>query len=287
MMSSFAYPVSELFAVKGLAVAITGGASGFGLASARGFAANGARLFLIDNNPAALEDAQAELAKQGCEVATCCADVTDRAAMEAAMAQCVSRFGGIDVLFANAGITGGPGYIQLDGTRNPATQIENQSNELWEKVLAINVMGIVKAIQSAVPHMKARGAGRIIVTTSCSATRTEPFVGSGYVTSKAALSHLVRQLAHELSAFQITVNAVAPGPAATNIAGGRMKDPQAAAGFAHYIPMGRIAQAEDVVGAVLFFASPAARYVTGAEILVDGGAVLGAADTAIGARAPA
>ncbi|MBM3608934.1 MAG: SDR family oxidoreductase [Alphaproteobacteria bacterium] len=281
-MSVTGLSLAELYAVKGLSVAITGAASGFGLAAARAFAINGARVLLIDVNSETLETARKEIAALGAETLALRADVTDRAAMEDAMAQCVARFGGIDVLFANAGITGGPGYIGLDGKRNPATQIENQSNELWEKVLAINLMGIVKTIQATVPHMKKRGAGRIIVTTSCSATRTEPFVGSGYVTSKAALSHLVRQLAHELAAHRITVNAVAPGPAATNIAGGRMKDPAAAAGFAHYIPMGRVAQAEDVVGAVLYFASPAASYVTGAEILVDGGAVLGPADTAIG-----
>lgn len=281
-MSKALLKIADLYSVAGKSVAITGAASGFGLAAARVFAANGAHVFLIDVNGEALEAARREIEELGAQAASVCVDVTDRAALEKAMAQCMERFGAIDVLFANAGITGGPGYIGLDGKRNPATQIENQPNELWERVLSINLMGIVKTIQAAVPHMKAKGAGRIIVTTSCSATRTELFVGSGYVTSKAALAHLVRQLAHELAAFKITVNAVAPGPAATNIAGGRMKDPQAAAGFAHYIPMGRVAQAEDVAGAVLFFASPAASYVTGAEILIDGGAVLGHADTAIG-----
>ncbi|MGE3246885.1 MAG: SDR family NAD(P)-dependent oxidoreductase [Beijerinckiaceae bacterium] len=270
--------IEHLFAVAGKTAAITGGASGFGLAAGRALAMNGANVTLIDVNPDTLAAAAAQLASDGLTVATAVADVTDRAAIEAAIAGVVERTGRLDILFANAGISGGPGFLQTDGSRNPATQIENQSNEVWEKVWDINVMGIVKTVQAAVPHMKKQGAGRIVITSSCSATKTEIFVGSGYVISKAALGHLVRQLAHELAAFDITVNAISPGPAATNIAGGRMKDPEAAKHFSRYIPMHRVAQAEDIVGALLFFASPASAYVTGAEILVDGGAVLGIAD---------
>ena len=270
--------INQLFDVAGKRAVITGGASGFGLAAGRALAMNGAIVTLIDVNEAALTGAQQALAGEGLSVTQAVADVTDKAAIQQAIDEAAERHGGIDILFANAGISGGPGFLQTDGARNPDTQIEDQSNALWEKVWDINVMGIVKTIQSAVPHMKEQGQGRIIVTSSCSATKTEIFVGSGYVISKAALGHLVRQLAHELAAFNITVNAIAPGPAATNIAGGRMKDPQAAELFSRYIPMHRVAQAEDIVGALLFFASSASSYVTGAEILVDGGAVLGIAD---------
>jgi NAD(P)-dependent dehydrogenase (short-subunit alcohol dehydrogenase family) len=273
--------IAELFDVKGKVTAITGGASGFGLTLARVMATNGAEVTVIDVNAEALKSAQAELAAEGLKVATALADVTDKAAIEAAIAGVVSRTGRLDVLFVNAGITGGPGFITLDGERNAATQIEAQSNELWEKVLAINLMGAVKTIQAGVPQMKKQGGGRIIVTSSCSATKTEMFVGSGYVTSKAALAHLIRQVAHELAEFNITVNGIAPGPTATNIGGGRMKDPAAAAGFGRYIAMGRIGQPEDIAGAALFFASAASNYVTGAEILVDGGFVLGPSDAAV------
>ena len=273
--------IEKLFGVAGKIAAITGGASGFGLAMARAMAVNGALVTLIDVNGGNLSAAQAELAGEGLQVHTAIADVTSKPAIQAAIDAVVAAHGRLDVLFVNAGVTGGPGFLTLEGTRNPATQIEDQSNELWERVLAINLMGAVKTIQAAVPHMKKQGGGRIIVTSSCSATKTEMFVGSGYVTSKAALAHLIKQLAHELAAFSITVNGIAPGPAATNIGGGRMKDPAAAAGFARYIPMERIGQAEDVLGAALFFASDASQYVTGAEILVDGGFVLGPSDSAI------
>lgn len=276
--------ISQLFDVSGQIAVITGGASGFGLALARAMAMNGADVTLVDVNAQGLQSAQSELRSEGLRVETAIADVTDKAGIEAALAGVVAVRGRLDVLFVNAGVTGGPGFLTLDGERNPATQIEAQSNELWEKVLAINFMGAVKTIQAAVPQMKKQGGGRIIVTSSCSATKTEMFVGSGYVASKAALAHLVKQLAHELAAFNIRVNAIAPGPTATNIGGGRMKDPVAAAGFARYIAMGRIGQPDDIVGAALFFASAASRYVTGAEILVDGGFVLGPSDAAITAR---
>ena len=270
--------IGQLFDVSGKAAVITGGASGFGLAAGKALALNGAHVTLVDVNADALARAVKSLGGEGLHVASAVADVTDKLAIQDAMDGAVKTFGAVDILFANAGISGGPGFLAADGSRNPATQIENQASEVWEKVLDINLMGAVKTIQAAVPQMKKQGAGRIIVTSSCSATKTEIFVGSGYVISKAALGHLVRQLAHELAAFNITVNAISPGPAATNIAGGRMKDPQAAELFSRYIPMHRVAQAEDIIGALLFFASPASAYVTGAEILVDGGAVLGIAD---------
>lgn len=270
--------ITELFGVTGKVVFITGGASGFGFEAAKTFAENGARAFLTDINGDALEQAAQSLSDAPGKVATQVADVCDKPSLARAVAACIDTFGSIDILFANAGISGGPGFLAMDETRNPDTQIENQSNELWEKVLATNVMGIVKTIQSVVPQMKKQKGGRIIVTSSCSATKTEVFVGSGYVASKATLGHLVRQLAHELAAFNIHVNAIAPGPAATNIAGGRMKDREAAEHFSKYIPLGRVAQPQDIAGALLYFSSSASDYVTGAEILVDGGAVLGPAD---------
>ncbi len=276
--------ISALFGVSGKICAITGGASGFGLALGRAMAMNGALVTLIDVNADGLKAVQSEFSGESLKVETAVADVTDKPAIQKAIDGVVAAHGRLDVLFVNAGVTGGPGYLTLDGERNADTQIENQSNDLWDKVLAINLMGAVKTIQAGVPQMKKQGGGRIIVTSSCSATKTEMFVGSGYVTSKAALAHLIKQLAHELAAFKITINGIAPGPTATNIGGGRMKDPGRAAAFARYIPMERVGQPEDIIGAALFFASNASHYVTGAEILVDGGFVLGPSDSAVVSR---
>ena len=96
----------------------------------------------------------------------------------------VEREGGIDVVFANAGITAGPGFLATSGERDPKGAIENIPDELWERVLSVNLHGVFKTIQAAVPHLKKRGGGRIIVTTSTAATKTSPMVGTPYLATK-------------------------------------------------------------------------------------------------------
>jgi NAD(P)-dependent dehydrogenase (short-subunit alcohol dehydrogenase family) len=133
-------------------------------------------------------------------------------------------------------------------------------------------------LKLVVPIMKRQGGGRIIVTSSNSASKTETFVSAIYTTSKGAVAHLVRQAALELAKYNILVNAIAPGPVITNIAGGRLKAADARLPFEKAAPLGRIATPDDVKGAALFLASPAANLVTGAQIIIDGGSSLGRAD---------
>lgn len=272
--------IDELFAVAGRSVVITGGASGFGLAIGSAMAANGADVSLLDIDGAAVEAAAASICADGGQAIGLQADVTDKTSLANAFEAVVKRAGGLDVVFVNAGISGGPGFVDLEGNRPEQNLIENQSNELWERVFATNVHGAMKTVQAAVPHMKKqeRGGlrGKLVFTSSCSATKTENHVGSGYVASKAAVGHMVRQLARELAMYRITVNAISPGPAATNIAGGRLKTPEAGTGFGAQIPLGRIARPEDVTGAAIYLASGASDYMTGGEILIDGGFTLGA-----------
>lgn len=205
-------------------------------------------------------------------------DVTDRAALEAAMGEVRGALGRIDVVFANAGVSGGPGFVGLDGVRDSKAAFENVAGEVWERVLRTNIMSVQATLAAAVPHMKRQGHGRIIVTSSVSATRTEPHVATAYVASKGAVGQLVRQAAMELAAYNINVNALAPGPTATNIGGGRLQAADAQKGFGALTPMRRIGMPDDMKGAALFLASPASAYVTGAHIAVDGGALLGKAD---------
>lgn len=272
--------IEELFAVAGRRVVITGGASGFGYAIASAMAANGADVSMLDIDGAAVEQAAETIRASGAVATGLQADVTDKAALVAAFGKIAERAGRIDTVFVNAGISGGPGFVDLEGNRPETNLIENQSNELWERVFATNVHGAMKTVQAALPHMKQQDGeglrGKLIFTSSCSATKTENHVGSGYVASKAAVGHMVRQLARELAMYKITVNAISPGPAATNIAGGRLKTRQAGTGFGALIPLGRIARPEDVVGAALYLASGASDYMTGGEILIDGGFTLGA-----------
>ena len=268
--------IDELFKVEGLSVVITGGASGIGKAYAEAMAVNGAKVALFDIDPEGLAKAKADLRGSCGKVDTFVLDATDGRAIAAAMDQVVSLWGRIDVVFANVGISGGPGYVDAEGNEVPARALENLDPALLDRVLDVNVGATFKTMQACIPHMKASGGGRIIVTSSISATRTEMFVGAPYVVSKGGVGMLVKQAARELAPHGILVNAIAPGPVITNIGGGRLKDPDARAPFDELTPIGRIAAPEDLHGAALFLASPASSYLAGAEIIVDGGAILGA-----------
>lgn len=270
---------SELFDVAGLATIVTGAASGIGYAYAEAMADNGACVAMLDIDRAGLDAAVAKLSAKGADVRGIVADVTDRMALRAAFDKAASGFGRLDVLFANVGIDSPPGFLSMTGERSVDGAFENVTDERWDKVIATNFTSVFVSIGAAVPHMKRnpRG-GRIIVTTSVAALRPEAIVGMPYMPAKAGAAHLVRQAALELAKFNILVNAIAPGPFVTNIAGGHMRNPDVAKAFASAVPLHRVASTEEIQGAALFLASPASKYVTGAEIVVDGGVMLGRAD---------
>lgn len=263
---------AQMFDVTGLVTVVTGGASGIGLGYAEVMAENGARVFAFDRDEAAIKTLPAS-------IAGIAADVTDKAGLERAFAGVVAQTGRIDVVFVNAGIGGGPGWLRAGtDTRNEERYFEDLPAEQWSQIIATNVTGAFATIQAAARHMKPNKSGRIIVTSSCSAYKTEQYVGTPYVVSKAAVAHMVRQSAHELVGYGITVNAIAPGPVITNISGGRLKDAETRAPFEKIIPMHRLATPEDLQGLALFLASPAAAYMTGVNILIDGGFTLGPTD---------
>jgi NAD(P)-dependent dehydrogenase (short-subunit alcohol dehydrogenase family) len=270
--------VEALFDVRGLSVLITGAAGGIGYGYAEVMCANGAHVTLADHDPSALDSAVAGLRGAGGSAVGAVVDVTQPATLHAAVADVLARRGRLDVLFANAGVSAGPGFLRGDGSRNDAAAIESLSLETFDRALAVNLRGALATIQAVVPAMKRQGGGRIVVTTTVSLTRTETLVSTLYVASKAALGQLVRQAALELARHGILVNGIAPGPTITNIGGGRLKEAAARAPFEQAIPMHRLATPADLQGAALFLASPAAAYVTGTQIVVDGGCSLGVAD---------
>jgi NAD(P)-dependent dehydrogenase (short-subunit alcohol dehydrogenase family) len=273
-----AMKASELFDVRGRIVAVTGAASGIGYACAEVMADNGAVVDLIDVDAQALQDALARLRDRGGQVHGEIADVTQPESLKAAFDRIVARHGRLDVVFANAGISGGPGFLTGSGERNPQAAFENLSLELWQRVLATNTTSVFLTLQCVIPQMKQQGGGRIIVTSSNSASKTETLVSAIYTTSKGAVGHLVRQVALEVAKYGIRVNAIAPGPVVTNIAGGRLQAPEARRPFEEAAPLKRICTPRDIQGAALFLASPAADMMTGAQILIDGGVSLGRAD---------
>jgi NAD(P)-dependent dehydrogenase (short-subunit alcohol dehydrogenase family) len=269
---------AELFRVRGLSVMVTGAASGIGLGYARVMAANGAHVTLVDVDRDALQAAVEQLRASGCDVGAEVADVTDPETLHAAVAAVLGRQGRVDVLFANAGVSAGPGFLTGAGIRNEAAALENLSLDTFDHAVRVNLRGALVTLQAAVPTMKRQGGGRIIVTTTVSLMQTETLVSTLYVASKAALGQLVRQAALELARYGILVNGIAPGPTITGIGGGRLRDPAARAPFERANPMGRLGTPQDVMGAALFLASPASAYITGTQIVIDGGGCLGSAD---------
>ena len=215
----------QLFNVRGLSIIVTGAASGIGLAYVKVLAANGANVTLIDRDEECLGEALVALKPaDGAQVRGEVADVTDQATLERAFDAAAAAFGRIDVVFANAGIGGGPGFLGADGKRSAETAIEAMAPERWAAIIDTDLTGVLRTIQVATRRMKATGGGRIIVTTSIAAFKTETVIGTAYPVAKAGAAHLVRQAALELARYNIKVNAIAPGPFVTNISGGRIKD---------------------------------------------------------------
>lgn len=266
---------ATLFNVRDRVTVVTGGASGIGRAFAEVMAENGALVVIADIDADAARQVTAELGKSGSKVFAEQVDASDKASLEGLFSRVAAQHGPVKIFFANVGISGGPGFLNSKKEFDPKTALEVIPQDLWERVLKTNVSSIFYSLQVAAAHMKAHGGGKIIITSSCSASKTELYVGSAYVTSKAAVAHLVRQSAIELAHYGIQVNAIAPGPTATNIGGGRMKLDENRTFFAQYFPMGRIGSPDDLKGAALFLASPASDFMTGSHVAVDGGFALG------------
>ena len=269
------------FSVAGRAAIVTGGASGIGLGFAEAMAQGGAQVTLLDFDAARLDAEVARLQGLGYPVRGEKVDVTDHAALDAAFDRAEAAFGKIDVVFANAGVDPGPGFVALGPngpSRNDAGALENYSDARWQRVIDINLTGVFATVRAAARKMKPRRAGRIIITTSGASRSVAAGIGMAYMASKAGSAHFMRSAALELAAYNITVNAISPGVTVTNIGGGHSQDPAVQQEMAKMVPMHRVAFPPDLYGAALFLASEAASYVTGQELAVDGGLTLGMAD---------
>ena len=256
---------NELFDMSGEVAIVTGAAGGIGRAIAEALAANGATVAMLDNNAAALEASATDLRAAGGAVETHAVDVADRNRLRSVIDDIVMRHGACDAFVANAGISGGP------NVRTELGAIEMVADDAWERVIAINLSATFYAIQAVAGHMKARRSGRIVAVASIAGMRGDPMVGYSYAASKAGVVNLVRQASWELAPFNVTINAIAPGPFRTNIAGGRINNPEVEAMFAATVPLNRIAHTDEIKGLALLLASRASSYMTGAVIPIDGG----------------
>jgi NAD(P)-dependent dehydrogenase (short-subunit alcohol dehydrogenase family) len=271
--------ISEMFCVDGFGVIVTGGASGIGLAYTEVLAENGARVTIMDINESNINKEVQRLTDGGLAVRGMVVDVTDRPAVHRAFDETVAVYGGLDVVFANAGIDPGPGFINMDmQSRNPEGAIENYADERWDRVIDTNLNSVFTTVKAAARHMKPRNSGRIIITTSLASERIEAAIGAAYMVSKAGSAHFMRNTALELAKYNILVNAIAPGPFITNIGGGHAHDPKVQEFFAGTVPLHRMASTEEMKGLALFLASPASSYITGTQIFIDGGSGLGTVD---------
>ena len=259
--------VEDLFDVRDASVVVTGAASGLGLAMAEVMADAGAQVTLADLDPKRLETETARLAKDGGQVRSFQLDVSDRDQVQAMIDDVVTEQGGVDVLYANAGISLEPGFT------DPKGGIAAIESDAWDKVIGVNLNGIVFTIGAAAEVMKKQGSGKIVVTASNAGLKVEPLVGYSYAATKAAVIHVVRQAAVELAPHGVNINAIAPGPFRTRIGGGELPNERIEKIWSDLIPVGRMAETDELKGLVLMLGSPAASFITGAVVLIDGAAM--------------
>jgi NAD(P)-dependent dehydrogenase (short-subunit alcohol dehydrogenase family) len=246
---------------SGKVALVTGSGQGIGRATAERFATEGAKVCVLDCDADRVEETVKALASGGGAVLGIAGDIWRRQDVRRAVELCVDRFDGLDVLVANAGISG----VQ------PLLDIDDAS---WQRILDVNLTGTFLCTQEAARVMARSGGGSIVVTASTNAFWVEANMAA-YNASKGGVVAFVRTAALDLARFGIRVNAVEPGVVRTPLAAFVTEDPAAAADYLKRIPLDRFADPGDVADAILFLASKEARYITGQTLILDGGLTLG------------
>lgn len=244
--------------LQGKKAIVTGGTRGIGFAVVQTFLRNGASVALFGSRQETVDKALAALKEENpdWEVIGMAPDLTDYAAVDAALAEVEKAFGRIDILVNNAGIS----------AREP---LYDYTPEAFEKIMRLNVSAVFNGCRAAAPRMKAQGGGSIINTSSMVSLYGQPS-GVGYPTSKFAVNGMTRSLARELGRDNIRVNAVAPGVTRTDMVANLPQE--IVQRVCAPIPLGRMGEPEEVANAFLFLASDLASYITGEILQVDGAA---------------
>ena len=243
--------------LTGKTALITGASKGLGKAMALALGSAGARLALVSRNKEQLQGVAAEVRKTGAEADVFLGDVTQEADVKRLEGEVTARFGGTQILINNAGVN----------IRKPVTDF---TLEEWRTVLDTNLTGVFLMCRAFVPRMKGHGYGRILNLTSIMSHVGLP-QRTAYCASKAGLLGFTRALALELAADKITVNGISPGPFATEMNTPILQNPDANAQFISKIPAGRWGDVNEVGQLALYLCSEDAGFITGTDVLIDGG----------------
>ena len=244
--------------LEGKVALISGGARGMGAAEARLFASEGAKVVLGDVLESEGHQVEAEIAEAGGEAVFVPLDVTSEADWQRAVDTAIERFGGLHILVNNAGIWNGG-------------NVETQTVEGWDQIMDINAKGVFLGTRAAIPAMRESGSGSIVNISSVAG-----IIGSvgatAYNASKGAVRILTKSTAVQYAGEGIRCNSVHPGPIETQMIREVYPDDETRNSRVSAIPMGRMGEMDDVAKGVLFLASDEASYMTGSELVIDGGA---------------
>lgn len=248
--------IADIFNVAGKVAFVTGAAAGLGRAMAEALGENGAHLILFDRDKYALEATAHALRGRSADLHCVVGDVTDPAAVAAAIDLAVDRYGRLDIAIANAGIS----------DAQPAL-LHQVDAEDWTRVLDVNLNGLFYTCRAALAVMQAQGWGKVVTVASMwgLAAPAGAFPRPAYAASKGAVVNLTREMALHYAGQGIQVNALCPGIFQTE---SRPRDPAAAIA---YTPMGRLGRPDEIKGATLFLASSASDFMTGQTLVIDGG----------------
>ena len=243
--------------LEGKVAIVTGGAQGIGEAYSVGLAEEGARVVIADVDEAAGKAVEQAIKKAGNAALFVRTDVSRKEDADGMVAQALKAFGRVDILVNNAGILF-------------TAPVEETTEEMWDKLLAVNVKGLFLCAQAAARVMKKQKGGKIINISSIAAVGGQAGL-CAYSSTKAAVLPITRVFALELAESNIQVNAILPGTTDTGMAKAAMADPEWTRQITAGIPMKRLGRTRDLLGAVVYFASADSDYCTGQTLIVDGG----------------
>jgi NAD(P)-dependent dehydrogenase (short-subunit alcohol dehydrogenase family) len=250
-----------LFAITGRTILVAGGAGGLGRPLVEAFAARGARVLVADVDATSASEVAKQLQTRGCAADAVALDVVSAASCAAAVSEAVAKWGRLDGVVNASGIYRVAAALELD-------------DESWESTIEINLTGVFRLARAAGTIMVAQRSGSIVTLASVSSVVANPRYAA-YASSKAAVTHLTRVLAVEWAPYGVTVNAIGPAAIPTPLSQPIFADDQQRKAALARIPAGRFGTPHDLIGAAVFLLSPAAAFVTGQTLFVDGGRSVG------------